>query len=87
MLGNESILRSVTGQAARWLSFAVRLALWVYQAALSPFLGPCCRFAPSCSDYARQAVGRHGVRRGSWMALKRVMRCHPFHPGGWDPVV
>ena len=72
---------------ARVFSSLVDAALWTYRAAVSPFLGPCCRFAPSCSVYARQAVHRHGISRGSWMALRRVLRCHPFHPGGWDPVV
>jgi len=61
-------------------------ALWWYQAAISPFLGPRCRFVPSCSNYAQQAIARHGAGRGSWMAVKRLLRCHPFHPGGWDPV-
>ncbi|OQY59381.1 MAG: membrane protein insertion efficiency factor YidD [Desulfobacteraceae bacterium 4572_88] len=51
---------------------------------LKPF--PTCRFYPSCSDYACQAIARHGVFRGSWMSLKRILRCHPFNPGGIDPV-
>lgn len=61
-------------------------ALRLYGAAVSPLLGPCCRFAPSCSAYARAAVTRHGAVRGLWLGLRRVARCHPFHPGGWDPV-
>jgi putative membrane protein insertion efficiency factor len=61
--------------------------LWGYRAAISPYLGPCCRFVPSCSQYAGEAVRRFGVLRGGWVALKRVLRCHPFHSGGWDPVV
>lgn len=64
----------------------IRAVLWTYRAVVSPFLGPCCRFAPSCSVYASQAIERYGVGRGSWIALKRVLRCHPLHPGGWDPV-
>ena len=60
--------------------------LWWYQAAVSPVLGPRCRFVPSCSVYARQAIERYGAGRGSWMAVKRLLHCHPFHPGGWDPV-
>lgn len=52
----------------------------------SPFLGPRCRFYPSCSQYALMALEYHGPLRGSWLALKRVMRCHPFNPGGYDPV-
>jgi putative membrane protein insertion efficiency factor len=56
-----------------------------YRLLVSPVLPPACRFAPTCSDYARQAVVRHGVGRGLWLALIRLVRCHPFHPGGYDP--
>ena len=58
----------------------------LYQVLVSPWLGQCCRFAPSCSEYAREAVQRYGVWRGTWLSLRRVARCHPFHAGGWDPV-
>jgi putative membrane protein insertion efficiency factor len=58
----------------------------VYQYTLSPLLGPSCRFHPSCSEYAYQAITRHGALRGLLLALKRLLRCHPFHPGGIDPV-
>lgn len=57
-----------------------------YQLALSPFVGNQCRFTPTCSQYAREAVERHGALRGSWLAVRRVFRCHPWHPGGHDPV-
>ncbi|MDY6953491.1 MAG: membrane protein insertion efficiency factor YidD [Thermodesulfobacteriota bacterium] len=57
-----------------------------YQYILSPILLPACRFYPTCSQYAFEAVERHGAWRGSWMALRRVLRCHPYHPGGFDPV-
>ncbi len=57
-----------------------------YQVTLSPFLGPACRFYPSCSEYAYQAVVRHGPLKGLFLAVKRILRCHPFHPGGVDPV-
>lgn len=58
----------------------------LYQLTLSPFIGNQCRFYPTCSHYAADAVATHGVCRGSWLALRRLLRCHPFHPGGVDPV-
>lgn len=57
-----------------------------YQVAISPMLGMHCRFAPSCSSYASEAIERHGAARGAWLALRRIARCHPFTPGGYDPV-
>jgi uncharacterized protein len=56
-----------------------------YQRFLSPFVGRACRFAPTCSEYARLAVIEHGALRGAWLAAGRLLRCHPFHPGGYDP--
>lgn len=64
----------------------VRGAIRFYQLALSPLVGPACRFHPSCSQYALEAVARFGVLRGGWLSLRRLGRCHPFHPGGYDPV-
>jgi putative membrane protein insertion efficiency factor len=57
-----------------------------YQKFISPGLPPACRFYPSCSQYAIEAIARHGALRGSWLAARRLARCHPFHPGGVDPV-
>jgi putative membrane protein insertion efficiency factor len=57
-----------------------------YQLLISPVLPASCRFHPSCSEYARQAVSKHGAGKGSWLGLRRLLRCHPFHPGGYDPV-
>ena len=85
---------------ARKKNFAPRLAalpgrliqrtllalITVYRYALSPFLGQRCRFHPSCSAYAAEALTKYGALHGSWLAVKRVCRCHPFHPGGHDPV-
>ncbi|MFC3293425.1 membrane protein insertion efficiency factor YidD [Modicisalibacter luteus] len=58
----------------------------LYQYALSPLLGPRCRFWPSCSHYAIEAVREHGPARGGWLSLKRILKCHPWHPGGIDLV-
>jgi putative membrane protein insertion efficiency factor len=58
----------------------------IYQLLISPLKQPTCRFYPTCSHYAIQAVEKHGVFKGSRMALVRVLKCHPFHPGGYDPV-
>ncbi len=57
-----------------------------YQLVLSPLLPPSCRFTPSCSAYAHEALSRHGAVRGSWLAARRLARCHPWNPGGYDPV-
>lgn len=57
-----------------------------YRTAVSPFTGAGCRFAPSCSVYAKEALERHGAAKGLWLALKRVAKCHPWNPGGYDPV-
>lgn len=58
----------------------------IYQLVISPLTGPSCRFYPSCSSYAQDAILEYGVLSGSWLALKRLSRCHPWHPGGHDPV-
>jgi putative membrane protein insertion efficiency factor len=60
--------------------------LRIYKRFVSPALPSACRFAPTCSEYAVEAVRRHGVARGAWLTSKRLARCHPFHAGGFDPV-
>ena len=65
---------------------ALILGVRGYQLTLSPILGGACRYYPSCSAYAIEALERHGAVRGGWMALRRIGRCHPFRPGGFDPV-
>ncbi len=62
------------------------LLIRLYQWTVSPFLGRNCRFHPSCSHYAVEALGRFGLLRGSWLAIRRIGRCHPWNPGGFDPV-
>ena len=64
----------------------VTFLIHVYQWTLSPMIGPVCRFHPSCSHYAVEAIERFGVLRGGWLTLRRLGRCHPWHPGGFDPV-
>ncbi|MBN2394200.1 MAG: membrane protein insertion efficiency factor YidD [Anaerolineae bacterium] len=65
------------------------VALWLlrfYQRAISPHLIPSCRFTPTCSQYTYEAIECYGVFRGGWLGIKRLARCHPFNPGGYDPV-
>jgi uncharacterized protein len=68
------------------MKFLVLDLLSVYKMFLSPFLPQACRFEPTCSDYARQAVEKYGAMRGTWMGLRRILRCQPFCKGGHDPV-
>ena len=58
----------------------------LYQTLLSPMLGPTCRFHPSCSHYAVDAITEHGMIKGSWLSIKRILKCHPLNDGGYDPV-
>lgn len=64
----------------------VRGLLLIYRGAIRPVLGTGCRYEPSCSQFAEEAVARHGVMRGSLLGAQRLLRCHPFHAGGFDPV-
>lgn len=70
----------------RVLSLPLIGLIRLYQRLLSPLLGPRCRFYPSCSNYALQALEQHGPVHGSWLGLRRICRCHPLNPGGYDPV-
>jgi len=65
------------------------IVIWIirfYRLAISPWKTPCCRFIPTCSEYAILAIEKHGVIKGVWMSAKRILKCHPFHSGGYDPV-
>lgn len=68
------------------MRFLAVILIRVYQGTLSLMIGPACRFQPTCSQYAIDSIRRFGVMRGSWLAVKRIGRCHPWHPGGYDPV-
>ena len=68
------------------MSALLQILIRGYQYLIRPLLGSNCRFAPSCSDYAQEAIAVHGALKGTWFALRRVLRCHPYHPGGYDPV-
>lgn len=68
------------------MKFLVLDLLGIYKAAISPFLPPACRFEPTCSEYARQAIEKYGVVKGTWLGVKRILRCQPFCKGGHDPV-
>ena len=65
---------------------ALLLLIRFYRAAISPLFPPSCRYVPTCSAYAMEASEKYGAWRGGWMAVKRILRCHPFHKGGYDPV-
>jgi putative membrane protein insertion efficiency factor len=68
------------------MKYIALLLIKFYKAAISPYLPRCCRYYPSCSTYAYDAVKKYGFLRGSYMAARRILRCHPFHAGGYDPV-
>ena len=79
-------IRQALRAVARLPAAAVLLLVRLYQVTLSPLLGGQCRFLPTCSHYVLEAVGRHGVLVGGWLGLRRLLRCHPFSRGGYDPV-
>jgi len=62
------------------------LLIKIYQKTLSPFIGNSCRFNPTCSKYGYEAISKHGAIKGGFLTIKRILKCHPFHPGGYDPV-
>ena len=68
------------------MRFVLKFLIRVYQLLVSPLLGPRCRFYPTCSHYAIDAIEIHGALRGTWLTVRRIARCHPWNPGGFDPV-
>ena len=73
--------------AVKWLLIApFVLLIKIYQNGISPFLPPSCRYTPTCSQYALEAIEKYGALKGGWMAFRRILRCNPFHKGGYDPV-
>jgi uncharacterized protein len=83
--------RHATGDARpdvkpAWVALLLMQPIIAYQRFVGPLLAPRCRFEPSCSTYALEALRRHGALYGSWLAVRRIGRCHPFHRGGYDPV-
>ena len=75
--------RETLGEPLKELSMGL---IRVYQLTISKAMPPSCRFLPTCSEYTREAISRYGVGKGVWLGMKRISRCHPFNPGGYDPV-
>jgi putative membrane protein insertion efficiency factor len=69
-----------------WFARVLLAPIYLYRRVISPLTPPTCRFHPTCSQYAVTAIRKHGALRGGWLAIKRIARCHPWHPGGFDPV-
>jgi uncharacterized protein len=82
----QTAIQNDTGRTATVAARLLMLPIAGYRRFVSPLLPPRCRFAPSCSEYALAALAEYGAARGLWLAVKRIARCHPFNPGGYDPV-
>ena len=80
------VLKAIIHGVSWVLVSLLLLPIWFYQKAISPYTPPSCRFTPTCSEYARQALLKHGLIKGLWLAIKRISRCHPWGGSGYDPV-
>ena len=80
------MLKKIGNDVSRLFQKAFLLIIRFYQVAISPHFGHCCRFRPTCSQYAYLAITRHGAIKGTYLAVRRILKCHPFHEGGYDPV-
>ena len=85
-MSTDSACSGSRSEPPGWAARTLLLVIEGYRLALSPVLGGFCRYLPSCSVYGQEAIRRHGARRGGWLALRRIARCHPFRKGGLDPV-
>lgn len=84
---NVALLISRLRRGLRWLAVrALQLPILIYRYGISPMIGPRCRYMPTCSAYALEALEKHGPIRGGWLAFRRITRCHPLREGGFDPV-
>jgi hypothetical protein len=79
-------MKTIGRYLSRLLAALLLMPIRFYQVAISPLLGPSCRYTPTCSEYARQAIVKYGPFKGLWLAVKRVLRCHPWGGSGYDPV-
>lgn len=82
----SALMRRAQNAVMRMVKSICLFLIWYYQNGISPWLGANCRYRPTCSAYAREAIEKYGAIKGSWLAVKRIARCHPGHPGGYDPV-
>lgn len=80
------VLKAIIHGVSWVLVSILLLPIWIYQKVISPYTPPSCRFTPTCSEYARQALLKHGPIKGLWLAIKRIARCHPWGGSGYDPV-
>ena len=83
---HSNLAASIVAIPGRLAVMAMVLLIQAYRLVVSPFIGPSCRFVPTCSEYSLDAFRRYGFLRGLWMSVRRIGRCHPYSPGGYDPV-